>query len=235
MEVSIVSHEQNEIRQDQAKCWLYWLAGATALVGMILLIGSVPAPEGFATLTNWPATLAPAGSTLIVGALAGAVALTAAVSWRRQRERQEAAEAAKRENDRSFEVWRIRAGYYDKIAVSAVLQFVGGSTSVAMAEDRGRAVLWGSADVVKALEHWDVEASKIRAEQEFRGYEGPNSDAEKGRLWKAFTELIQAMRSELPDELKPTLTDRQVLRAVFSDYRDLDDINKLPAVLNHMS
>jgi hypothetical protein len=164
-----------------------------------------------------------------VGSLAGAVALTAAVSWRNQRKRENEAEVFKRKNDRDFEVWKVRTSYYDKIAVSVVQQFVGIVDVKSMAEDRGRVVLWGSAAVVQALERWDVVALEIRTAQEVQGRDERNSDDEKRRLWAAFTDLLQAMRAELPDELKPDLTNEAILRAVFSDYRELDDMGKVPA------
>ncbi|MDH6236274.1 hypothetical protein [Cryobacterium sp. CG_9.6] len=218
--------------QERIKQGLYWVAGGAALLGFAILVGSIPAFEDFPALTNWPATLAPAGASLLVGALAGSVALTAVVSWRKQREIDNAAEATKRANDRNFEVWRIRATYYDKIAISAVQQFARIGDLETMAADRGRAVLWGSAAVVQALEAWDIEAGVIRAEQDQRGDDSENSDEQKGRLWNAFSHLIQTMRAELPDDQMATLTNRQILRAIFSDYRHLDGIGKLPTGLN---
>lgn len=183
------------------------------------------------TLTNWPPIIAPAGATLTIGALAGSVALYAAVSWEDQRAAAETDEAIKRDKDREFETWKIRAGYYDKIAVSAVKQFVTTVDLVSMAEDRGRVVMWGSAEVVKALEEWDVAAKAVVDSQVERAKEDqPFSDLQKMHLWSAFSKLIQTMRSELPDEAKPTLTDSQILRAVFADYRDLDDKGLLPGV-----
>ena len=51
---------------------------------------------------------------------------------------------------------------------------------IAMAEDRGRTVLWGSAAVARSLERGDLQTRKIRTERETRGHAGTNSDDEKG-------------------------------------------------------
>lgn len=162
--------------------WLYLLALAVVALGVLVLAGSLPATVGFSATTSWPPSLAPAGATLTVGGLAGVVALSASLSWRKQRQREEIAEAAKRKKDRDFEVWKIRAAHYDTLAVSVIRQFVGSFDLDAMARDRGRAVLWGSAAVVKALERWDVEARSASQAQIERGNESFD-DTQKGRLW----------------------------------------------------
>lgn len=208
--------------------WLYALALVVVAFGVVVLVGSLPATVGLAATTTWPPSLAPAGATLTVGGLAGVVALSASVSWRKQREREEVAEAAKRRKDRDFEVWKIRASHYDTLAVSVIRQFVGSFDLDAMARDRGRAVLWGSAAVVKALERWDVEARSAAQAQVESGNESFD-DTQKGRLWSALAALIQAMRDELPGDVKEMLPDRTILRAVFEDYRQLDDMGKLPS------
>ncbi len=214
---------------DDDKRWLYALTSFVVVVGIIVLLGSLPALPGAAVVTDWPSTLAPAGATLVVGGVAGLVALTASVSWRKQRARDELVERERRDEDRKFEAWKIRAAQYDTIAVSAIKQFVVETIDTeAMAADRARAVLWGSAAVVEALETWDVEAERARTRQVEEGREEFN-DSQRGKLWSAFATLIRTMRSELPGDLQEVLPNRRVLRAIFSDFRQLDDEGKLPA------
>lgn len=199
------------------------------IAGGIVLFGSIPAPVGAIALTSWPSTLAPAGATLTVGGLAGLIALTASVSWRKQRARDELVERQRRESDRKFEAWKIRASHYDTIAVSVISQFVVEKIDIeAMAADRAKAVLWGSAAVVEALEGWDVEALRARTKQEDGGRE-EYDDTQRGDLWSALAKLIRTMRAELPGDLQEVLPNRRILRAIFSDFRQLDDENTLPA------
>ncbi|MBF4609114.1 hypothetical protein [Curtobacterium sp. VKM Ac-1393] len=210
--------------------WLYVMAGAVVLVGIVVLRGSLPAPAGFPAFTTWPPTLAPAGATLMVGGLAGVVALAASVSWRKQRARDEVVEQRRRENDRAYETWKTQASHYDTLAVSVIQQFVGSIDLQAMAADRGRAVLWGSAAVVRALEQWDVAAISAREKQAERGH-GDLDDMKKGELWTALAHLIRTMRGELPGDLREVLPNRTVLRAVFGDFRYLDDHDLLPSTV----
>lgn len=213
---------------DDDRRWLYFLASLVVGVGVVVLLGSIPAPPGAVVVTAWPSTLAPAGATLVVGGVAGLVALTASGSWRKQRARDEIVERERRDSDRKFEAWKIRAGQYDTIAVSVLKQFVVEEIDKeAMAADRARAVLWGSSAVVEALETWDVEAERARTRQVAEGREQFN-DAQKGDLWSALATLIRTMRSELPGDLQEVLPNRRVLRAIFSDFRQLDDEGKLP-------
>ncbi|MGN8050732.1 hypothetical protein ACTJKO_13700 [Curtobacterium sp. 22159] len=209
------------------RAWLYILTVAVVVAGAIVLFGSLPTPTGFPALTDWPPTLAPAGATLMVGGLAGMVALSASVSWRKQRARDDAAERGRREKDREFEAWKIRASHYDTLAVSAIQQFVGRFDLQAMAADRARAVLWGSAAVVQALEQWDVKAISAHEKQNEAGYEELN-DLQKGELWTSLAHLVRTMREEVPGDLQQVLPNRTVLRAVFDDFRYLDDHDKLP-------
>lgn len=210
--------------------WLYVMAGAVVLVGIVVLGGSLPAPASFPAFTTWPPTVAPAGATLMVGGLAGVVALSASVSWRRQRARDELIEQRRRENDRAYETWKIRASHYDTLAVSVIQQFVGSINLHAMAADRGRAVLWGSAAVVRALEQWDVAALSAHEKQAETGH-GNLDDLQKGELWAALAHLIRTMRGELPGDLQEVLPNRTVLRAVFGDFRYLDDHDLLPSTV----
>jgi len=212
------------------RLWLYILTVAVVVAGAIVLFGSLPAPIGFPATTDWPPTLAPAGSTLMVGGLAGVVALSASVSWRKQRERDELAEQGRREKDREFEAWKIRASHYDTLAVSAIQQFVGKFDLQEMAADRGRAVLWGSAAVVQALEQWDIKAISAHEKQKEAGYLELN-DMQKGELWTALAHLVGTMRAEVPGDLQQGLPNRTVLRAVFDDFRYLDDHDKLPSTV----
>lgn len=213
---------------DDGKRWLYVLAFLVVGAGVVVLLGSIPAPPGAVVVTAWPSTLAPAGATLVVGGVAGLVALTASVSWRKQRARDELVERERRGSDRKFEAWKIRAAQYDTIAVSVLKQFVVETIDKeAMAADRARAVLWGSAAVVKALENWDVEVGRSQTRQVQEGHEEFN-DSQKGDLWSALATLIRTMRSELPGDLQEVLPNRRVLRAIFSDFRQLDDEGKLP-------
>jgi hypothetical protein len=223
---SEIAAASREVKEHRA--WLYILTIAVVVAGAIVLFGALPAPVGFPATTDWPPMLAPAGATLMVGGLAGVVALSASVSWRKQRARDEVVERQRREKDREFEAWKIRASHYDTLAVSVIQQFVGRFDPQAMAADRGRAVLWGSAAVVQALEQWDVKAISAHEKQTEAG-NLELDDMQKGELWTSLAHLIRTMRAEVPGDLQEVLADRTVLRAVFSDFRHLDDHAKLPS------
>ena len=224
---NLVTISEPRVPKDH-RAWLYGLALLIVIAGVVVLVGSIPATAGLPVATDWPTSLAPAGATLTVGGLAGVVALSASLSWRKQRQREEIAEASKRQKDRDFESWKIRAAHYDTLAVSVVQQFVGSFDAQAMAADRARAVLWGSAGVVRALEQWDIQASTAYRVQTETGQESLN-DTQKGELWTALAGLMRAMREELPGDLNEVLPNKSVLRTVFADFRQLDDMGKLPS------
>lgn len=227
----VIVTDSQETSPRDFKVLLYIVAGIVLSIGLVVLFGSVPAVASLPALTDWPSTLAPAGATLTVGGLAGLIALSAAVRWRDQRARERAADVSKRVGDRSFEVWKIRASHYDTLIISVIQQFTGSFDLQKMAADRGRAVLWGSTAVVQALEAWDVAAVEAKAQQENGGNESL-SDVQKARLWMALAKLVEVMRAELPGDLQMVLPNRIVLRAIFADFRELEDKDALPEMLN---
>lgn len=184
---------------------LYLIAGIVFVVGVVFVVGAFPAAPGFG-VTTWPIEVVSIGATLMIGALAAAIAMHATVSWAEQRKR-----------DVEREVWKIRADYYDKVIVAAVQQFVVDKIDKeSLAEQRAHIALWASSDVASALDAWASESlriARLSADGSVPAFEQPN-------LRAALFQLIQAMRSELPDagsSLK--LSNDELAGIIFDDHR----------------
>lgn len=160
--------------------------------------------------TGWGADLFAPGATLITVALTAYVAGRGIVSWKEQRQR-----------DREVAEYRHREAVYEQIVTYMLFRFLQQPTNKALdGELRARAALWGSAEVVQALQHWQACLSQILNNHGMTGGGGVVSmnEEEQHLMKSAYGRALAAMRNDLGSSSgKSPLSEDVLLASIFND------------------
>lgn len=220
---------------------LYALSVAIGLLGLVLILGSLPGTGTF----DWDRDYSGSGVTLLAGALAAAVATAAATSFKEQRaydaerdrvqreeeavrdraQRERAAEdelnqrrhegsqlQKQRENDLKL-AWRAeQARVYEDLISLVVRSFVGGSDLSTEAAIRGKVAIWGSADLTEATGTWMRFASDVTKAG------GRPTPEQKRQAHYLVGQIVEAARRDLGEQQSAIPDPRDVLAMIFNDY-----------------
>lgn len=220
---------------------LYLLAAAIGLLGLLLLLGSVPGTSTF----DWDRDYSGAGVVLLATALTAAVATASATSFKEQRaydsqrdraqreqeavrDREQRERAAKseleqrrhdatqvkhqRESDLRL-AWRAeQARVYQDLIALVIRSFVGGSDLHTEAAIRGKVAIWGGADLVEATGAWMRFASDITKTG------GQTTVEEKREVHRLVGKIVDAARRDLGEQQSEIPDLHAVLAMIFNDY-----------------
>lgn len=220
---------------------LYFLAAAVGLLGLVLVLGSLPGTGTF----DWDRDYSGSGVVLLAAALAAAVATASATSFKEQRasdaerdrthreneaardraqreraaddelkqRRHEASQMQKqRENDLRL-AWRAeQAHVYEELIALVVRSFVGGSDPATEAAIRGKVAIWGSADLTTAAGAWMRFASEVTSAG------GTTTPEEKRQAHYLVGQIVEAARRDLGEEQGAVPDPGAVLAMIFNDY-----------------
>ena len=107
------------------------LAGVVAIIGLVIIVGILPA--------SWPLSLMASGAALLAAGLAALVGTQAGVSWATQRRREiEASEHSHRET------------VYEELLTHMTEVFTPGGSKTPEAVVRSKVALWGSEETLEA-------------------------------------------------------------------------------------
>lgn len=220
---------------------LFVLSAATGLLGLALVLGSLPGTGTF----DWDRDYSGSGVVLLAAALAAAVATTSAISFKEQRaydatreraqheqeaardreqrertaagdleqRRHEAAQLKKqRENDLRL-AWRAeQARVYEELIALVLRSFTGGSDLQTEAAIRGKVAIWGSENLVETAGTW------IRFASDISNAGGTTSPEQKREVHRLVGRIVEAARSDLGEHQSAIPDHHAVLTMIFNDY-----------------
>lgn len=224
---------------------LYVLAAVTGLLGLVLVLGSLPGSGTF----DWDRDYSGSGVVLVAAALAAAVATASATSFKEQRaydaqrdriqrqqeagrDREQRAQAAaseldqrrheaeqarsQRENDLQL-AWRAeQARVYGDLIALVVRSFTGGSHIRTEAAIRGKVAIWGGVELVEATSAW------VRFASDVTSAGGDLEPEQKREAHRLVGEIVDAARGDLGEQ-QTAIPDRHaVLAMIFNDYERPD-------------
>jgi len=224
---------------------LYLLSVAVGLLGLILVVGSIPGTGTF----DWQRDYSGSGVVLLAAALAAAAATASATSFKEQRahdsqrdraqreqeavrnreQREQAAERdldqrrheaeqlrQQRENDLKL-AWRAeQARVYQDLIALVIRSFVGGSDPHTEAAIRGKVAIWGSEDLVEAAGAWMRFASEITKAG------GRTTLEQKRQAQRMVGQIVAAARRDLGEQQSAIPSQHAVLAMIFNDYERPD-------------
>lgn len=220
---------------------LYSLSAAIGLLGLVLVLGSLPGTGTF----DWDANYSGSGVALLATALTAAVAIVSATSFKEQRaydaerdrdqreqeaiadreqrariaaseqdqRRHEAAQlATQRENELQL-AWRAeQARVYEELIALVARSFAGGTDLPTEAAIRGKVAIWGSEGLVKTVSVWTRFASDITMAG------GTTTVEQKREAHRLVGEIVDAARRDLGEQQSAIPSRHVVLAMIFNDY-----------------
>lgn len=220
---------------------LYLIAVATGLLGLVLVLGSLPGTGTF----NWNRDYSGSGVVLLTAALTAAVATASATSFKEQRaydakrerdqreqeatrdreqrertaaneieqRRHEAAQLRKqRENDLKL-AWRAeQARVYEELIGLVIRSFVGGSDLPTEAAIRGKVAIWGGGSLVETTATW------LRFASDITKAGGKTTPEQKREVHRLVGEIVDAARRDLGEQQSAIPDRHAVLAMIFNDY-----------------
>jgi hypothetical protein len=224
---------------------LYLLSVAIGLLGLVLVLGSLPGTGTF----DWDRDYSGSGVVLLAAALTAAVATASATSFKEQRaydakrdraqrqqeavrdreQRERAAaseldqrrhEAAQLKNQRENDLqlaWRAeQARVYEELIALVVRSFAGGSDLPTEAAIRGKVAIWGGEDLVEATGTWMRFASDITKAG------GTTTLEQKREAHHLVGQIVDAARRDLGEQQSAIPDRHAVLTMIFNDYERPD-------------
>lgn len=177
------------------------LVGATG--GGLVLLGL-----GTVWSTGWGKDLFAPGATMMTVALTAYIAAQSVVKWQEQRER-----------DRETAEYKHRQEVYEALGTYMLNRLTAQPTDMVLdAQLRTKAALWGSAETIATLSHWQQFMASVLENHGIPGggAVSPN-ETERFLLQDAFGRALEAMRADLaPATGRKRITRGDLLTSIFN-------------------